>query len=43
MVFTSINLSRVKTEFEENQIKVNHIEEKIKRLGYQVLLVKVSK
>ncbi len=36
------NLSKVKTEFDESQIKASQLEERIKNLGYQVLSAKVS-
>ena len=36
------NSSKVKTEFDESQIKANQLEEMIKKLGYEVLSAKVS-
>ena len=36
------NFSKVKTEFDESQIKESQLEEIIKNLGYQVLSAKVS-
>lgn len=36
------NFSKVKTEFDESQIKASQLEEIIKKLGYQVLSAKVS-
>jgi copper chaperone len=36
------NLSKVKTEFDESQIKASQLEARIKHLGYQVLSAKVS-
>ncbi|MEG0289537.1 MAG: heavy-metal-associated domain-containing protein [Carnobacterium sp.] len=36
------NSSKVRTEFDENEIKADKIEETITKLGYPVLSVKVS-
>lgn len=36
------NSSKVKTEFDDHQIEASRIEEIIKKLGYEVLAVKVS-
>jgi copper chaperone len=36
------NTSKVKTEFDEAQVNASQLEEKIKKLGYDVLSSKVS-
>ncbi|WP_428910443.1 heavy-metal-associated domain-containing protein [Niallia sp. Krafla_26] len=36
------NSSKVKAEFDDNQVNANQLEEKIKKLGYPVLSSKTS-